>query len=74
MKTINLWIPSPTHQTSTQDSTSDKSQRGSGPPVPPPPLDPRMLNLIFYLQRQRYFDFFSHTRRPTSHMPRMLGV
>ena len=34
--------PSPTHQTSTQDPTSDKSQGGSGPPVPPPPLDPRM--------------------------------
>ena len=27
--------PPPTHQASTQDPTSDKSQGGSGPPVPP---------------------------------------
>ena len=31
----NLWTPSPTHQISTQDPTTDKSQGGSGPPVPP---------------------------------------
>ena len=43
-KKNNLWTPSPTHQTSTQDPTSDKSQGGGGFPDPrsPPPLDPRM--------------------------------
>ena len=38
----NLWIPSPTHQTSTQDPTSDKSQGGGGPDPRSPPLDPRL--------------------------------
>ena len=36
-KKNNLWTPSPTHQTSTQDPTSDKSQGGPDPRFPPPP-------------------------------------
>ena len=45
--------PSPTHQASTQDPTSDKSQGGSGPPVPP--LDPRLnpQPKTFYLLKRR---------------------
>ena len=35
--------PSHTHQISTQDPTSDKSQGGGGSGPPVPPLDPRML-------------------------------
>ena len=34
----NLWIPSPTHQTSMQDPKSDKSQGGGGGPDPRSPL------------------------------------
>ena len=39
IKKNNLWTPSPTHKSSTQDPASDKSQEGGGGcPDPRPPL------------------------------------
>ena len=68
--------PPPTHQASTQDPTSDKSQGGSGPPVPP--LDPRLTKFVFFgpIRKLRWppwpligrdiFDFSSETAERNS--------
>ena len=76
----NHWTPSPTHQISAPDHTSDKSQGGGGVPdprPPPPPLNPRMellagnttpLDNICYLLFLDLIKWFSSDNNNTSRM------
>ena len=73
--TIIRWTqpldPSPTHQTSTQDPTSDKSQGGGvvpDPPPPPPSGSALATGTQNYCRNKVYFLLMLYRPGPKSHL------